>query len=71
MIRQKVEPQNGDHKKTKQAKFSQNENFLPPDTHTYVCFCGHLLIDSHNSVDQSSVLMFFNLFHAIGLFLYL
>ena len=35
---QKGESQNGRFKKTKRAaKVSKNENFLPPDTHTYVC----------------------------------
>ena len=33
VIRQKGETQNGCSKKTKDAKFSENEHFLPPDTH--------------------------------------
>ena len=34
VIRQKGESQNGCFKKRKQAKFSEIEHFLPPDTHT-------------------------------------
>ena len=36
VIRQKGESQNGSFKKTTHAKFSENEHFLPPDTHTHV-----------------------------------
>ena len=36
VIRQKDEYQNECSKETKHAKFSKNEHFLPPDTHTYV-----------------------------------
>ena len=36
VIRQKNESQNGGNKKAKQAKFSENEHFLPPDKHMYV-----------------------------------
>ena len=35
VIRQKYEYQNECFKETKHAKFSKNEHFLPPDTHTY------------------------------------
>ena len=38
--RQKGESQSRCFKKTKHAKFSKNEHFLPPDTHTYVCVSG-------------------------------
>ena len=34
VIMQKGESQNGCYKKTKHIKFSENEHFLPPDTHT-------------------------------------
>ena len=37
VIKQKGESQNGCYKKTKQTKFSKNEHFLPPHTHTHVC----------------------------------
>ena len=40
VIRQKGEPQNGCLKKTNLVKFSENEHFLPPDTHTHVCVSG-------------------------------
>ena len=36
VIRQKGESQNWRFKKTKHAKFFENEHFLTPDTHTYV-----------------------------------
>ena len=39
---QKGESQNGCFKKTKHAKFSENEQFLPPDTYTYVPFSENL-----------------------------
>ena len=38
VIRQKGESQND--KKIKHAKFFENEHFLPPDTHRYVCVSG-------------------------------
>ena len=40
-IRQKIEYQNGCYKKTKHAKFSEEQACLtPPDTHTHVCVLG-------------------------------
>ena len=36
VIRQNGESQNGHFKKTKHVKFSENDQFLPPDSHTYV-----------------------------------
>ena len=32
------ESQNGCFKKTKRAKFSEKQTFLPPDMHTYVLY---------------------------------
>ena len=40
VIRQKGESQNGCFKKAKQAKISEKQTFLPPDTYTYVCVSG-------------------------------
>ena len=40
VMRQKGKSQNGGYKKTKYAKFSKNEHFLPNDTHTRVCIKG-------------------------------
>ena len=40
VIRQKGKCKNGCFKKTKHAEFPQNEHFLLPDTHTYVCVSG-------------------------------
>ena len=37
VIRRKGKSQNGRLKKTKHAKFSEKQTFLPPDTHAYVC----------------------------------
>ena len=37
VIRPKDESQNGCFEKTKHAKFSKKTDFLPPDTHTWVC----------------------------------
>ena len=37
VIRQKGESPNRCFKKTKHAKFSEKEHFLPPDTQTYMC----------------------------------
>ena len=37
VIRQKGESQNECFKKTKHAKFSENEHFLSPESHTYMC----------------------------------
>ena len=40
VIRQKGESQKGCFKKTKHAKFSENEHFFPSDKHTYVYVSG-------------------------------
>ena len=40
VIRQNGESQNDCVKKTKYSKFSENDDFLPPDTHKYVCISG-------------------------------
>ena len=40
VMRQKGKSQNGGYKKTKYAKFSKNEHFLPNDTHIRVCIKG-------------------------------
>ena len=40
VIRQKGKSKNECFKKTKHAKFFENELFLTPDTHTYVCVSG-------------------------------
>ena len=37
---QKGESQNVCFKKTKHVKFSENEHFLPPDNHMYMCVSG-------------------------------
>ena len=38
VMRQNGESQNDCVKKTKYSEFSENDDFLPPDTHTYVGF---------------------------------
>ena len=39
-MRQKDEPQNGRNKKIKHTKLPENEDFIPRDTHPYVCVSG-------------------------------